>query len=96
MNYCEWKLPDGQKFTIDVNTDVNSYIWGSIKYVGYRIPNCDVGNCIKSCDIKITDAKKSTHRGEWTCTSVVKVDYGKYVDKTNITFDGGVISKLKV
>ena len=86
-------MPSGQTFQIDVNTDVYSYVWGSIEYSGIRIPNCDTGNCIKSCDIRILDAKKSVHKGMWTCTSNVKIDDGKYADNVNVTFGGSIIGK---
>ena len=80
-------MPSGQTFTIGVHTIYYDYVWDSIRYVGNKLPNCDDGNCITSCDIQITDAKQSMHKGIWTCTSYVKVDYGKYVDNIAISFD---------
>ena len=57
------------------------------------IDNCDTGNCLRSCKIEIEDAKKSTHKGMWTCTSNVKIANGRYVDSINITFDQAIIGK---
>ena len=93
LNYCEWKLPNGQDFRIDATTDVYDYVWGSIQYVGIKIPNCNTGNCIRSCDIEIIDSVESIHKGIWTCTSNVKVDSGRYVDNINITFEQPIIGK---
>ena len=93
MNFCEWKLPNGQTFQIDVETKKYDYVWGSIRYVGDRIDNCDTGNCLRSCKIEIEDAKMSIHKGMWTCTSNVKIANGRYVDSINITFDQAIIGK---
>ena len=93
MNFCEWKLPNGQTFEIDVNTNVYDYLWGSIRYVGDRIEDCNSGNCLRTCTIEIGQAKKSLHKGMWTCISNVKVANGRYIDNINITFDQGIIGK---
>ena len=86
-------MPSGQIFQIDVNTGVYDFVWGSIYYNGIRTPNCNTGNCIQSCDITIRDADKSIHKGMWTCTSIVKIADGRYVDNVNVTFGGSIISK---
>ena len=89
-------MPSGQTFQIDVNTDVYDFVWGSIYYNGIRTPNCNSGNCIQSCDITIRDSDKSTHKGMWTCTSIVKIADGRYVDNVNVTFGGSIIGKYAI
>ena len=85
LNSCEWQLPNGRTCRIDAKTSPNDMVCNDVRFVGQKVSNCDEGNCIVTCDIRIVDADIGNHLGMWKCTSRVKINPGTYMDNVNVT-----------
>ena len=95
LNTCEWVLPNSNTVcTIDASTQVGDSICGSqITYIGNRDNNCEEGNCLYSCDIRINSAVQGRDEGLWYCRSKVKIAPGYYIDTVNVTYSTSPLSK---